>query len=124
MAKIRRGILTVGSSDLGSVKNISWNDSREFDRSVTDGNMSGDPVEMKHGGSGSLTLLSGNIPSGYVDDMIISYSEVSVSGGEETVVQKTVTFTGVTANSGGSLDNDSGPGSREISFEYSTSTTV
>ena len=118
MAKIRRG--TVGAAT--NVKNVDWNDSYEFDRTAVDNEMSGKPVEMKRGGSGSLTLTAGSIASGYsAADLVITYKEVSVAAGVETETEKTATFTDVTFNTGGSIDNDAGPGEIRISFDYATS---
>jgi len=123
MAKIRRGTLNDGSGAVANVKNVNWKDANEVDRSATDENMSGDPVEMKKAGSGSLVLTAGNIATGYAaGDVVITYNEVSVTDGSETVSQKTATFTKVYFNSGGNIDNDAGPGEIQIDFDYAMCT--
>lgn len=117
--KIRRGTMTVNGEAVADIVNLSWKDSFEFDRRAVDNEMHGKPVQMKEGGSGSFELLAGNVASGYAaGNVVISYTEVSVSGGEESETAKTVTFEDVTFNSGGNIDNDAGPGSRQVDFEY------
>ena len=121
MPKIRRGTLSVNGSAIADVVNVDWNDNTEYDRRAVDTEMSGKPVMMKKQGSGSFEMLAGNVPSGYgTADAVINYKEVSVAAGVETEADKSVTFTDVTFNSGGNLDNDAGPGSRRINFEYGT----
>jgi hypothetical protein len=120
-SRIRRGTLTVGSG-VPNLANVDWQDNREFDRSKGDEEMSGTPVEMSRGGSGTITLLAGAISSGYAtSNVVVRYNQVSVANGVETVVQKTVTFTGVTFNQGGTVPAE-GRGEKKISFDYSTST--
>lgn len=122
MAKrIRRGTLTIGTA-ISNVSNMEWNDQKEFDRSQGDNEFSGTPIEMKRAGSGTFTLLAGSIPSGYAtSDPVLTYNEVSVVAGVETVVTKSVTFTQVTVNQGGSVPAE-GKGEKKISFDYATST--
>ncbi|GEM_PF-3278317 len=125
MSKIRRGILKVNGTQVADVVNVDWNDAHEFDRRAVDDAMFGVPVEMKRSGSGSFELLAGNVESGYAaGDVEIEYTEVSVASGVETTSGKVATFTHVTFNSGGNIDNDAGPGSRRISFDYAESTTT
>ena len=85
--------------------------------------MSGNPVMMKKSGSGSFDIAAGLIASGYATaSMVITYYEVSVAAGVETVANKTATFTDVTFNQGANIDNDAGPGTGKVTFEYGTCT--
>ena len=119
--RIRRGTLTIGTS-VADVANFQWNDNYEFDRSKGDEEMSGTPVEMSRGGSGSFELLKGSVQSGYAtSDIVFTYNEVEVTAGVETVTEKTQTFDGGTFNQGGNVGAE-GRGSLTISFEYSTRT--
>jgi hypothetical protein len=121
MAKrIRRGLLTVGSS-VPNLANLDWNDSHEFDRSKGDEEFSGKPVEMSRSGSGSFELLAGHIATGYAATAVFVYKEVDINEttGVETVVSKTATFTDVTINQGGNVPAE-GRGSRRFAFEYAT----
>lgn len=122
MAKrIRRGILNNGGV-VSNVSNIEYTDAYEFDRSRADNEFVGQPVEMSRSGSGSVTLLAGLIPSGYATtDPFITYYDIDVVDGAETVVEKTVTFTKVTYNEGGSIPAE-GRGEKRISFDYGEST--
>jgi len=119
--RIRRGTLNIGGA-VSNVSNFEWTDNYEFDRSQADDEFSGDPVEMRRGGSGSFTLLAGDVHQGYAtSDPVFSYTEVTVSSGVESTTTKTVTFTKVTFNSGGSVPAE-GRGEVRISFDYATST--
>ena len=121
--RIRRAILSIGGAVSGLV-NVDFNDAYEFDRTQGDNEMSGEPVEMKRQGSGTIELLAGNIASGYqTSDLIVTYYEVTVTAGVEAIVAKTVTFDKVTTNEGASLPSE-GRGSRRIAFDYATSTTA
>jgi hypothetical protein len=119
--KIRRGLLNINGADKADVANFQWDDKLEFDRKAVDTELSGKPVLMKKSGSGSFELLAGVVPSGYATAaMTFKFKQVTVTAGTETVLEKTLTFEDVTFNHGGSVDNDSGPGSKKISFDYST----
>ncbi|MDD5705432.1 MAG: hypothetical protein PHR35_05870 [Kiritimatiellae bacterium] len=120
-ARIRRGTLKVSGSDVADVANFDWNDADEFDRSKGDEEMSGTPVHMSQAGSGSFTLLSGYVATGYKTAMVLTYNEISVAAGEETPVVKTATFTKVTVNAGGSVPAE-GRGEMRVSFDYATCT--
>lgn len=118
--RIRRGKLTVGT-EVADVSGFDWNDAYEFDRSPANDEFSGTPVEMKRGGSGTLTLLAGTIASGYqTNNWVYAYTEVQVIAGAESTVTKTATFTGVTVNRGASVPAE-GKGEVKIAFDYSTS---
>lgn len=117
--RLRGATLSANGGTKSGVANIDFSDAREFDRSQGDNEMFGTPVEMKRGGSGSIEMLAGNIPSGYATGTLIATtSEVTVANGVETSVTRTVTFYDVTFNSGGAFLPGS-RGSRKISFEYS-----
>lgn len=120
--KIRRGkITTGGGAPTVDVANFQWDDKVEFDRKAVDDALFGVPVMMKKQGSGSFDILGGLIPSGYATaSMVFTYYEISVSAGVETSTSKTATFANVTFNIGGNVDNDSGPGTGKVTFEYST----
>lgn len=119
MGKIRRGTITSGGASVDNLVNVSWRDESEFDRRRVDDEMAGKPVRMTKQGSGSIELLAGNIDTGYeTNSLVVTYKEISVSSGVESEVEKTVTFSDVTYNSGGQLDNDAGPGSRTIEFQF------
>ena len=120
-SRIRRGTLSVNGSDVGDVANMEWTDANEFDRSKADEEFSGVPVEMGRGGSGSFTLLSGYVATGYKTALVITYKEISVAAGVETPVTKTATFTKVTLNAGGSVPAE-GRGEMRASFDYATCT--
>jgi len=124
MAKIRRGkITTGGGAPTVDVYNISWDDKVEFDRKNVDDQLAGKPVMMKKSSSGSFDIAAGLIASGYATaSMVITYYEVSVAAGVETVANKTATFTDVTFNQGANIDNDAGPGTGKVTFEYGTCT--
>lgn len=121
-AKIRRGkITTGGGAPTADVLNFQWDDKVEFDRKAVDDQLAGKPVMMKKGGSGSFDILSGLIASGYATaSMVFTYYEIAVAAGVETSTSKTATFSDVTFNTGGNVDNDAGPGSGKVTFEYST----
>ncbi len=120
--RIRRGTLSIAGAAQASVSNFEWTDAREFDRSKGDDEWSGQPVEMDRKGSGSFTLLSGNVASGYaLGDIVLTYKDVSVVNGVETVTSKTATFTLVTFNNGGSVPAE-GRGEIRISFDYGVCT--
>jgi hypothetical protein len=120
-SRIRRGTLSIGTA-VSNVSNFQWNDAHEFDRSKADNEFSGTPVEMSRSGSGSFTLLAGTVPTGYATaSAVLTYNEVSVAAGVETVAQKTATFTDVTFNQGGSVPAE-GRGEISVSFDYSTCT--
>lgn len=104
---------------MADLANFDWNDANEFDRSKADEEFSGVPVEMSRGGSGSFTILSGYVASGYKTGMVLTYNEVTVTAGSEAVVQKTATFTYVTVNGGGSVPGE-GRGEIRASFDYAT----
>ena len=124
MAKIRRGKITgLNGGIVADVANFQWDDKFEFDRKKVDDEFSGKPVLMSKEGSGSFELLSGSVASGYATtSLVFTYKEIAVTAGVETTTTKTATFADVTINQGGSVDNDSGPGSIKIGFEYSTCT--
>lgn len=124
MAKIRRGTITgLNGGAVADVANFQWDDKFEFDRKRVDNEFSGKPVLMGKEGSGSFELLAGSVASGYAtSSLVFTYKEVAVAAGVETVTTKTATFADVTISQGGSVDNDSGPGSIKISFDYSTCT--
>jgi len=120
-SRIRRGTLTVGAG-VSNVAELSWDDNCEFDRSKGDEEMYGTPVEMSRGGSGTAKLLAGTIAKGYqTNNWVFAYKEVTVASGVETVVTKTLTFYGVTTNTGGTVGAE-GAGSITIKFDYSYST--
>jgi hypothetical protein len=119
MAKIRRGTITSSGPAAVSVKDFEWNDSHDTDRRRVDDEMVGKVVQMGKSGSGSFTLLAGTFSSGYATStLVFTWSEVAVASGVETVTTKTATFTEVYFNTGGSVDNDAGPGERKINFDY------
>lgn len=119
--RIRRGTLTVNSVSVAGVANFEWNDAYEMDRSRADNESAGTPVLMKTGGSGSFTLLSGSVASGYAaGNVVLTYIQVTQAAGVETPTNKTATFTGVTFNTGGSVPAE-GRGEIKVSFEYATS---
>jgi len=111
--RIRRGTLAVGSA-VSNVANFEWTDADDVDRSKGDLEMSGKPILMRQSGSGSFPLLAGSVA-----DPVFSYNEVALSAGVETPTTKTVTFTKVTFNQGGSVPAE-GRGEKRISFDYAT----
>jgi hypothetical protein len=119
--RIRRGTLVVGSA-VSNVANFEWTDADDVDRSKGDLEMSGKPIVMRQAGSGSFTLLAGSVASGYAtSDPVFSYKEIALSSGVESPTTKTVTFTKVTFNQGGSVPAE-GRGEKRISFDYATAT--
>jgi hypothetical protein len=121
--RIRRGTLKIGDADQAAVANMQWNDAHEFDRSQADDEASGDPVEMSRGGSATLTLLAGYIPTGHAAggaSVVYTYKKVSVTAGVETVYSCAVTFTDCYFNTGGSVPAE-GRGEIRCSFDYATS---
>lgn len=119
--RIRRGIVTLGSQVAG-MANADWDDKHEFDRSKSDDQWSGVPIEMNRAGSGTLEFLSGGIPTGYgTSSMVVTFYVITQSNGVETVSTKTATFTDVTFNRGHSIPAE-GPGKVKVAFDYSTCT--
>jgi len=101
------------------VADVSYNDAFEEDRDRVDDEMSGEVVIMAKEGSGTITIREGDPVSGYVNgDMVVTRNQVSVSGGSESVTPTTKTFKKVTFNVGANVDNNAGPGTISIAFNY------
>jgi hypothetical protein len=64
--RIRQGTITIGGSAKATVMNFKWNDDLKVDRSRADLELSGKPVIMSRGGSGSFELLAEQLASGYL----------------------------------------------------------
>jgi hypothetical protein len=95
----------------------------EVDRSRADAETTGDPIIMGYKGSGSFTLLEGNIATGHASGgaMSLIYQEKSYSAGVESTASKTASFSKVTISAGGTVNAES-RGERRYSFEYGTCT--
>jgi hypothetical protein len=116
------GILTVGTAQAGLAR-IEWDDGLKIDRTPADDEYSGDPVQVPGTvGSGRITMLAGDIASGHASGgaMTCQYKEITYAAGVESSATKTVSFTKVTLNAGGSTGGE-GRGERRYAFEYATS---
>ena len=116
--RIHTGALTIGTAQAGMAV-VEWNDGIEVDRSRADAETTGDPIIMGYKGSGSVTMLQGNIATGHASGgaMSLVYQEKSYSAGVESSTSKTAAFTKVTISGGGNVAAES-RGERRYSFEY------
>jgi hypothetical protein len=109
--------VTIAGSAVTGVKAVNYDQNDEYDRSPGDDQLSGDPVQIKKAGSGTIELLGGTIPSCYDQSIVVVHQEVVVTNGAETETDKTTTFTKCTINKGANVPSGSA-GSKTVKFDF------
>ena len=121
IGRLRRATLTTPSTT--AVANISWKENNDRDRSQGDTQLSGDPVLMRKGVTGTIELLSGALPTDrYGQNMVAVLEDVDVSAGSEVITNRTYTFDKVCFNRGVNSANDAQRGGISVEFEAATVT--